>query len=72
VFCRYPIRKIGVIKHKKIHRSDKLTMNGIVLEHVNQIFRIVKVVDGGDSKLLGVVYSCSKEETSNSSKSVDT
>jgi hypothetical protein len=48
------------------------TMSRIVFKEIDEIINIVEVVDSCDSILLGVVDGGSEEESSNSTKTIDT
>lgn len=47
-------------------------MNGVILEQVNQVGNFVEVINGSDSELVGLGYSCAEHETADSSESIDT
>ena len=49
-----------------------LTVNGVILEEVNQVGNFVEVINGSDSELVGLGDSCAEHETADSSESVDT
>ena len=49
-----------------------LTVNGVILEEVNQVGNFVEVINGSDSELVGLGDSCAEHETADSSESIDT
>jgi hypothetical protein len=54
------------------YTESALTVNGVVLEEVNQVGNFVEVINGSDSELVGLGDSCAEHETADSSESIDT
>jgi hypothetical protein len=54
------------------YTESALTVNGVILEEVNQVGNFVEVINGSDSELVGLGDSCAEHETADSSESVDT
>ena len=46
-------------------------MSRVVLEQVDQVIDIVKVVDGGDSEALRVLDCCADHKSTDSAEAVD-
>ena len=54
------------------YTESALTVNGVILEQVNQVGNFVEVINGSDSELVGLGDSCAEHETADSSESIDT
>ena len=54
------------------YTESALTVNGVILEEVNQVGNFVEVINGSDSELVGLGDSCAEHETADSSESIDT